>query len=60
MSVEPFFVDVPEACRLMGIGRSRLYEIAAAGKIESVSIGRSRRFTYESIRQWSEAQRQQQ
>ena len=32
-----------EAAEVLGIGRSTLYELLAAGHIESVQIGRSRR-----------------
>ncbi|MBV9871839.1 MAG: excisionase family DNA-binding protein [Frankiaceae bacterium] len=33
---------VPEAAELLGIGRSKLFELMAAGQIESVKVGRSR------------------
>ena len=32
-------VRVREACRLTGIGRSKLYELIAAGDIEVVKVG---------------------
>jgi excisionase family DNA binding protein len=32
-------VRIPEACRLTGIGRSKLYELIAAGEIEVVKVG---------------------
>ena len=32
-----------EAARVIGLGRSKLYELLAAGQIESVHIGRCRR-----------------
>ena len=35
----PFAVRVREACRLTGIGRSKLYELIAAGEIEIVKVG---------------------
>ena len=39
MPVMPISVRVPEACRLTGIGRSKLYELIAAGEIEVVKVG---------------------
>lgn len=33
---------VPEAAELIGVGRSRLYELLASGDIASVRVGRSR------------------
>lgn len=35
----PITVRVREACRLTGIGRSKLYELIAAGEIETVKVG---------------------
>jgi excisionase family DNA binding protein len=35
----PITVRVREACRLTGIGRSKLYELIAAGEIEIVKVG---------------------
>jgi excisionase family DNA binding protein len=32
-------VRVREACRLTGIGRSKFYELIAAGEIEIVKVG---------------------
>ena len=39
-SNEPISVRIREACRLTGIGRSKLYELIAAGEVETVKIGR--------------------
>ena len=36
----PITVRVREACRLTGIGRSKLYELIAAGEIEIVKVGK--------------------
>ena len=35
----PLTVRIREACRLTGIGRSKLYELIAAGEIEIVKVG---------------------
>jgi len=35
----PLAVRVPEACRLTGIGRSKLYELIAAGEIRVIKVG---------------------
>jgi excisionase family DNA binding protein len=32
-------VRIPEACRLTGIGRSKLYELIRAGKIRTIKVG---------------------
>jgi len=36
---EPLAVRIPEACRMIGIGRSKLYELIADGTIQIVKIG---------------------
>ena len=38
--MEPISVRIREACRLTGVGRSKLYELIAAGEVETVKIGR--------------------
>lgn len=35
----PLTVRIREACRLTGIGRSKLYELIGAGEIEIVKVG---------------------
>jgi excisionase family DNA binding protein len=35
----PLTVRVKEACRLTGIGRSKMYELMAAGEIETLKVG---------------------
>lgn len=32
-------VRIPEACRLTGIGRSKLYELIRAGEIRPIKVG---------------------
>lgn len=35
----PLAVRIPEACRLTGIGRSKLYELIRAGEIPTIKVG---------------------
>ncbi len=35
----PISVRVRDACRMTGIGRSKLYELIAAGEIEIIKVG---------------------
>lgn len=37
----PVLLSVPEAARLLGIGRTTVYELIAGGQLEVVHIGRS-------------------
>ncbi|WP_333473796.1 helix-turn-helix domain-containing protein [Sphingomonas radiodurans] len=42
---------IPEATRLTGIGRSKLYELIASGDIETAKIGTCTLITVASLRQ---------
>jgi len=37
--LEPLTVRIPEALRLTGIGRSKLYELIKSGDVDTVKIG---------------------
>ena len=39
-SIAPITVRIPDAVRMTGIGRSKMYELIASGDIETVKIGR--------------------
>lgn len=49
VSDERVLLSVPEAAHRLGIGRSFLYELIAAGQIETITIGRLRRISVEAI-----------
>ena len=45
-----------EAAELIGVGRSKVYELIASGQIPSVRIGASVRVPLESLKEWIAAQ----
>jgi len=47
---DPLCVRVPEACRLLSVGRSKLYELIASGDVETVKIGTGTRVVMTSLR----------
>ena len=47
---EPICVRIAVAVQLTGIGRSTLYELIAAGEIETVKVGRSTFIRYDSLK----------
>jgi excisionase family DNA binding protein len=47
--IEPLAVSPRQACRLLGCGITRLYELIGAGELESYLDGRMRRITMRSI-----------
>jgi excisionase family DNA binding protein len=48
--LEPLAVSPRQACRLLGVGNTRLYELINAGELDSYLDGRMRRITMDSIR----------
>ena len=47
---EPLAVRIPDAVRMTGIGRSKLYELIASGEIDTVKVGRCTLVPMESLR----------
>jgi excisionase family DNA binding protein len=48
--IEPLAVSPRQACLLLGIGNTRLYELIHDGELVTYHEGRARRITLESIR----------
>lgn len=48
-SPPPVLLSPEEVARLLSISRTRVYELAAQGQLESVAIGRSRRIVADSV-----------
>jgi excisionase family DNA binding protein len=46
---KPIWISVDEAMAATSFGRTRLYELIAAGKLQSVKIGRRRLVSFDSI-----------
>ena len=46
---DPICVRVNDAARMIGVGRTKLYELIAAGEIETVKLGRATRVTIASL-----------
>lgn len=46
---DPICVRVNEAARMIGVGRTKLYEMIAAGEIETVKLGKATRITTASL-----------
>jgi len=39
--IDPFSVRIPDAVRMTGLSRSRIYQLIADGDIEAAKVGRS-------------------
>lgn len=48
-SPDPICVRVNDAARMIGVGRTKLYELIAAGEIETVKLGKATRITTASL-----------
>lgn len=49
LSSDPICVRVNDAARMIGVGRTKLYELIAAGEVETVKLGKSTRITTASL-----------
>lgn len=49
---EPLTVSVPEAARLLGIGRNAAYELVATGRLPHVRFGRTIRVPRDTLGAW--------
>lgn len=54
---EPITVRISEACRMTGIGRSKLYELIAEGEIETIKVGAMTLVPVDGLRAFIEARR---
>ena len=50
--IEPISVRIPEAVRMTGLSRSRLYELMRSGDIEYAKVGSSTLVLVESLRRF--------
>ena len=50
--MERLMLKPDEAAEILGLGRSKLYQLLADGTLPSVRLGRSVRIPAESLRQW--------
>lgn len=48
--MDPVLCSIAEAARLLGIGKTKTYELIGAGKLDTVAIGVRRMVTVESIK----------
>ena len=56
--VEPICVKVKDAARMIGVGRTKLYELIASGEIEAIKLGKSTRIMTASLHELVMRQRE--
>ena len=56
--VEPICVKINDAARMIGVGRTKLYELIASGEIEAIKLGKSTRITTTSLHKLVRRQRE--
>ena len=49
MIPHPICVRVNDAARMIGVGRTKLYELIATGEVETVKLGKATRITTASL-----------
>lgn len=53
--MEPLLIRAEEAAKLLGLGRSKVFEMIAAGELPVVRIGRAVRVPRAQLEHWIEA-----
>ena len=56
-TVEPICVRVNDAARMIGVGRTKLYELISSGELETIEIGKATRITTASLHRLVERHR---
>lgn len=51
----PMLLTIPEAARLLAIGRTTLYSLIDRGELRAVAIGRARRIPRSALQEFVEA-----
>ena len=46
---EPICVKINDAARMIGVGRTKLYELIASGDVEAIKLGKSTRIITASL-----------
>lgn len=50
--VQPMLLTIPEAARMIGLGRSKTYELVTRGELRVVRIGRAVRLPRTAVENW--------
>lgn len=48
--MEAMLISIPDAAKALGLGRSKLYELIAEKRLETVTIGRRRLVRVDSVK----------
>lgn len=51
MELTPISLTISDACRVSGLGRTKLYELIRSGLLESTVVGGRRLIRYDSLNQ---------
>ena len=55
--IDPISVRIPEAIRMIGVGRTTIYQLIASGDLEAAKVGRSTVVFVDSVRRYLSANR---
>ncbi len=56
MDTTPLLLKVPEAAKLLQIGRDRIYELVASGRLPALHFGRTIRIPRDSLTRFIESE----
>jgi excisionase family DNA binding protein len=53
----PLLYSVPEAARLLGVGRTYMFRLIASGEVESIKLGKLRKIPRDALGRYIDRQR---
>jgi excisionase family DNA binding protein len=53
MDHEQLMLNTQECCKLIGLGRTKLLQLAYSGEIPSRKVGRRRLYSFQAVRDWA-------
>ena len=48
----PLLLSVEDACNMLRLGRTKLYQEIKSGRLESIRVGRLRRIPFSALENW--------
>jgi len=57
--MQRFLLRIPEVAKALGLGRTKIYELIAAGELPVIRVGRAVRVSVTAVQKWVEEQNNQ-
>lgn len=55
-AIQPLFLNVSQASKVLGLGKTKMYELIKRRELPAVHVGRALRFYYPALQEWAKQQ----